>query len=133
VIRRKLMGLSLLDVKTHGGRRAAVSTGVSQGFVVRDPEIQNFCEELAAKLGSRGPLNLQLRVHDGRIYVFEIHPRFSGTTPIRASAGFNEPDLLLRDALFGERFGRLPYTADVAAIRAFEHVLVPIGEMLEVG
>jgi carbamoyl-phosphate synthase large subunit len=133
VIRRKLMGLSLLDVKTHAGRRAAVSTGVSQGFVVRDPEIQSFCEELAARLGSRGPLNLQLRIHDGRIYVFEIHPRFSGTTPIRASAGFNEPDLLLRDALFGERFGRLPYMADVAAIRAFEHVLVPIDEMLEVG
>lgn len=133
VIRRKLVGLSLLDVKTHAGRRAAVSTGISQGFIVRHPEIQGFCEDLAVRLGSRGPLNLQLRVHDGHIYVFEIHPRFSGTTPIRASAGFNEPDVLLRQALFGERCGRLEYVSDVAAIRAFEHVLVPIGSMLEVG
>jgi carbamoyl-phosphate synthase large subunit len=132
VIRRKLVGLSLLDVKTHAGRPAAVSTGISQGFIVRHPEIQEFCEHLAVALGSRGPLNLQLRVHDGAIYVFEIHPRFSGTTPIRASAGFNEPDVLLRDALFHDHFGRLDYLTDVAAIRAFEHVLVPVGDMLEV-
>jgi carbamoyl-phosphate synthase large subunit len=131
VIRRKLIGLSLLDVKTHAGRVAAVSTGISQGFIVRHAEIQEFCEQLALTLGSRGPLNIQLRIHDGQIYVFEIHPRFSGTTPIRASVGFNEPDVLLRDALFGERCGRIGYLTEVAAIRAFEHVLVPVGEMLE--
>jgi carbamoyl-phosphate synthase large subunit len=97
--------------------------------VIRHPEIQEFCEDLARRLGSRGPLNLQLRVHRGEFYVFEIHPRFSGTTPIRASAGFNEPDILLRSFLYGEEFGRLHYQADVAAIRAFEHVLVPIDQM----
>ncbi len=65
--------------------------------------------------------------------MFDIHPRFSGTTPIRASVGFNEPDLLLRNHLFDECFGRLAYIDDVAAIRAFEHVLVPISEMLRSG
>ena len=130
VIRRKLIGLSLLDSKSCGnGTTAAVSTGISQGFVVRHAEMQEFCEDLARRLDSRGPLNLQLRVHKGEFYVFEIHPRFSGTTPIRASAGFNEPDILLRSHLGGEEFGRLNYMVDVAAIRAFEHVLVPIDEM----
>jgi carbamoyl-phosphate synthase large subunit len=133
VIRRKLIGLSLLDSKRCGERTAAVSTGISQGFVVRHPEIQEFCEDLAIRLGSHGPLNLQLRVHDGEFYVFEIHPRFSGTTPIRASAGFNEPDILLRNFLSGEEFGRVPYSENVAAIRAFEHVLVPVDEMCQAG
>jgi carbamoyl-phosphate synthase large subunit len=131
VIRRKLLGLSLLDAKTAGTTTAAISTGISQGFIVRDEAMQAYCEALARRLDSRGPLNIQLRVHDGDYYVFEIHPRFSGTTPIRASAGFNEPDVLLRHHLNGETFGRLGYRDNVAAIRAFEHVLVPIEEMID--
>ena len=129
VIRRKLIGLSLLDSKPYGDRKAMVSTGISQGFVIRHAELQDLCEALAVRLGSRGPLNLQLRQHDGQFYVFEIHPRFSGTTPVRASAGFNEPDLLLRHHLYGEAIGRVGYRRDVAAIRAYEHVLIPIDEM----
>jgi carbamoyl-phosphate synthase large subunit len=129
VIRRKLVGLSLLDSKEYEGRTVAISTGISQGFVVRHHEIQEYCEDLAKRLSSRGPLNLQIRVHDGDFYVFEIHPRFSGTTPIRATAGFNEPDVLLRNHLYDEEFGRLSYQENVAAVRAFEHVLVPLSEM----
>jgi carbamoyl-phosphate synthase large subunit len=34
--------------------------------------------------------------------VFEINPRFSGTTSLRAMKGYNEPDCLLRKHLFGE-------------------------------
>jgi carbamoyl-phosphate synthase large subunit len=133
VIRRKLIGLSLLESKNCGERTVAISTGISQGFVIRHQEIQGFCEDLASKLGSRGPMNFQLRVHNGEFYVFEIHPRFSGTTPIRASAGFNEPDILLRNHLYGEEFSRLDYRHDLAAIRAFEHVLVPIDGMGQLG
>jgi carbamoyl-phosphate synthase large subunit len=129
VIRRKLIGLSLLDAKRIDSGTATVSTGISQGYVVRHAEIQEYCEALATRLGSTGPMNLQLRIHRGEPYVFEIHPRFSGTTPIRASAGFNEPDMLLRNHLYGERFGRVDYRVNVAAIRAFEHLLVPIDSM----
>lgn len=128
VIRRKLIGLSLLAAKNYGEGTAAISTGISQGFVVRHRAIQEFCEDLAKRLGSRGPLNIQLRVHDNNLYVFEIHPRFSGTTAIRASAGFNEPDILLRNHLWDEEFGRLNYRENLMAIRAFEHVLVPMDD-----
>ncbi len=131
VIRRKLIGLSLLESRSSNNGSIAISTGISQGYVIRHQPIQRFCEYLARRLGSRGPLNLQLREHRGEIYVFEIHPRFSGTTPIRASAGFNEPDVLLRNQLWGERFQRLSYRTEVAAIRALEHVLVPIDEMCQ--
>jgi carbamoyl-phosphate synthase large subunit len=131
IMRRKLMGLSLLDARQSPTHRVAISTGYSQGFFVQDDEIRDFCESLSLALDSRGPLNLQLRRHAGKLYVFEIHPRFSGTTTMRADAGFNEPDVLLRHCLFGENFGRLGHQTNVAVIRAFEHVLVPIEQMLK--
>ena len=128
VMQRKLVGLSLLDNTVHDGREYAISTGYSQGFIVTNPRVQAYCEQLAISLGSRGPLNIQLRVDGQRIVVFEVHPRFSGTTPIRADSGFNEPDVLLRNLLDGETFGRLGHRTNLVALRAFEHVMVPFAE-----
>lgn len=130
VMKRKLIGLSLLDTKTVNNKKLSISTGYSQGFFIKHKQVQEFCENLSLKLNSKGPLNIQLRVHNDEIYVFEIHPRFSGTTTMRADVGFNEPDILLRNYLYNETFSRLDYQYDVAAIRAFEHVIVPISEML---
>lgn len=129
VIHRELTGFSLREEKRWRGRRLAVSTGYTQGVVRRVPEIQGFAEDLAKRLGSRGPLDLQLRMVGGEPWVFEVQPRFSFSAPIRASAGFSEPDVLLRNFVYGERFGRLGYRADVAAIRAFTHLLVPVERM----
>jgi carbamoyl-phosphate synthase large subunit len=50
---------------------------------------------MANALGSVGPLNIQGRLDNGEFVAFEINPRFSGTTPMRAMAGFNEPELLI--------------------------------------
>jgi carbamoyl-phosphate synthase large subunit len=130
VMRRKLLGLSLLHSRKYKGAGYAVSTGYSQGFFIKDERIQSFCESLALQLKSTGPLNIQLRVSGDDIYVFEIHPRFSGTSTMRADVGFNEPDILLRNILFNETFGRLNYQNNVAAIRAFEHIIVPMDKML---
>lgn len=130
VLKRKLIGLSLLQSKKFEDKNIAISTGYSQGYFVKDEQVSKFCEELAIKLKSKGPLNLQLRKHNGKIFVFEIHTRFSGTTTFRADVGFNEPDILLRNHLFNEKFGRLNYTYNVACIRAFEHVVVPLDKML---
>ena len=131
VMRRKLIGLSLLHNRNVEGKNFALSSGYSQGFFIRDEQIQAFCENLALQLGSVGPLNIQLRKDGNDIYVFEIHPRFSGTTTMRADVGFNEPDAMLRNVLYGEDLGRFNYQYDVAVIRAFEHVVVPISEMVK--
>ena len=42
-----------------------------------------------------GACNVQLRIRDGKPYVFEINPRCSGTTAARALVGFNEPSVIL--------------------------------------
>jgi len=50
-----------------------------------------------------GPANFQFRLdRNGRPRVFEINARFSGTTPFRAMAGFNEVEMCLRKLLFDQ-------------------------------
>jgi len=129
VMQRKLIGLSLLESRKNGSATLDISTGYSQGFIISHPDLQEFSENIACKFSSVGPLNIQLREHAGEYYIFDFHPRFSGTTPIRADVGFNEVDMLLRNHLLDERFSRIPYKKDVAAIRALEHVIVPIVSM----
>jgi carbamoyl-phosphate synthase large subunit len=78
-----------------------ISSGYSQGFIDKFPEVCGVCEEIATALRSEGPLNIQCRYFNGKVYVFEINPRLSGTTPLRAMVGFNEPDILIRHHLWG--------------------------------
>jgi carbamoyl-phosphate synthase large subunit len=129
VLRRVLMGLSLGLTRQIGGRSYSLSTGYSQGIIIKHPRIQQVCEDLAVRIGARGPLNIQCRCVGDDVYVFEVHPRFSGTTSIRAAAGFNEPDMLIRNHVFHESIQRQNYQTDVAAIRAFSHLLVPLTDL----
>lgn len=81
----------------------AVSSGISQGFFGDFPEIRLACEAISRAFHSHGPLNIQGRFTQGSWYTFEINPRFSGTSYMRALMGFNESDLLLRHHLLGEK------------------------------
>lgn len=129
VVHRRLVGLSLGSKRMINGQLYALSSGYSQGFVIRHQQIQNFCEKLAVMLGIQGPVNIQCRIDGNDIKVFEVHPRFSGTTSIRADVGFNEPDVLIRNFLFDEVFEHLNYQTDVAAIRAFQNIIVHLSVM----
>jgi len=85
------------------GDQLVVSNGITQGEIGAFPEVTGPCERIADALGSRGPLNVQCRLVDGEVRVFEINPRFSGSASLRALVGFNEPDLLYRRHVEGER------------------------------
>jgi carbamoyl-phosphate synthase large subunit len=59
--------------------------------------------------------------------VFEINPRFSGTTSIRAMVGYNEPDVLIRRHLLGEDVEtRFPYGRGLV-LRSLTETLIPGG------
>lgn len=88
--------------KPQYGKYLAISSGVSQGEIGRFPAITGPCVEIAKKLGCTGPANLQCREQDGKVYVFEINPRISGTSPLRAMVGYNEPDIMVRKYILGE-------------------------------
>ncbi len=84
------------------GQKLVISSGVSHGYVGRFSEVTEQCKEIAKAIGAKGPVNIQCRFVEGKVYVFEINPRFSGTTSLRAMVGYNEPDVLVRKHLFGE-------------------------------
>src|SRR5579883_993260 len=107
------------------GRYLAISSGVSQGDVGRFPEITQTCEQIAAELDTRGAINIQCRYWEGEVYVFEINPRFSGTTSLRAMMGYNEPDLLIRRHLLGQEVSpRFAYRTG-RVVRGLCEVILP--------
>jgi carbamoyl-phosphate synthase large subunit len=85
------------------GRGGVISSGYSQGYIGPFPSLREQAEAIARSVGSRGPINIQGRVRDGKLIPFEINPRFSASTYLRALAGFNEVEMLLRFLAFGER------------------------------
>jgi carbamoyl-phosphate synthase large subunit len=84
------------------GRGGIVSSGYSQGYIDEYPELCHQAESIARAIGSKGPINIQGRVRRGVFLPFEINPRFSASTFLRAMAGFNEVDMLLRFYSTGE-------------------------------
>jgi len=85
------------------GPKLVVSSGISMGEVGKFPEVTEVCKRIALELDVRGAINIQGRLTSDGFKVFEINPRFSGTTSLRALMGYNEPDILLRHHLAGER------------------------------
>lgn len=73
-----------------------------RAFVDHYPEFNAEVRRMGEALAPYGPANFQFRVAAGKIKVFEINGRFSGTTPLRMRAGFNEVELVLRQVVLGE-------------------------------
>lgn len=74
-----------------------ISSGYSQGWIGSYPDIAETAVAIAKAVGSRGPINVQGRIDaNGRFVPFEINPRFSASTYLRALAGFNEVDRHVR-------------------------------------
>jgi len=93
-----------LDAKlsvSYRGRGGIISSGYSQGYIGEFPDLCRHAEHIAQAVGSRGPLNIQGRVRNGVLLPFEINPRFSASTYLRALAGFNEVDIFISYILTG--------------------------------
>lgn len=78
-----------------------ISSGYTQGNIVINEKITKTAENIARQIGSTGPLNIQGRIKNGEFVPFEINPRFSASTYLRALAGFNEIDIYIRN-IYGE-------------------------------
>ena len=130
-LRRNLMSAltSRIRVSNKSGREElgptlVVSSGFSHGDLGPFPEVSETCERIAKAIGARGPLNIQCRLVDGEVVVFEINPRFSGTTSLRAMVGFNEVDLLIRHHVLGEPIEpRFPYPGGRVLRGLTEHLV----------
>jgi len=114
--------------KRHLSDILAVSSGISQGIVDDYGDVRKECEKIALKLGAGGAINIQCRYWNGKVYTFEINPRFSGTTSLRAMVGYNEPDILIRHHILGESIIKnFQYTKGYI-IRGLYEKYIPFGE-----
>jgi carbamoyl-phosphate synthase large subunit len=63
-------------------------------FTVKNETIEAEVRHLVETIKPFGACNVQLRLKDGKPFIFEINARCSGTTAARALSGFNEPKMI---------------------------------------
>lgn len=102
-----------------------ISSGYSQGLIDAFPEVCAQAEYIASALDSYGPLNIQGRFVNGTFYPFEINPRFSATTYLRAMAGFTEIEIFL-DHLAGDAIPAKPEIRRGYYLRSLAEMFVPV-------
>ncbi|RDJ33342.1 MAG: ATP-grasp domain-containing protein [Crenarchaeota archaeon] len=116
--------LSVSFKSKHG----LISSGYSQGIIDEFKDVRIQAENIAKKINSKGPLNIQGRMLEGIFYPFEINPRFSASTYLRSLAGFNEIDVYLRHLLFNENFTINSFKKGYY-LRSFTEEFVKIGDI----
>lgn len=62
--------------------------------LMQDDNITRQVTDIVNALGAVGSCNLQFRLLNGKVLVFEINPRLSGTCGIRYLYGFNDAEML---------------------------------------
>jgi len=90
-------------------------------------EDQHFDEQvvrIVEALGAVGPCNLQFRVIDGTVYVFEINARFSGTSGIRYLYGFNDCEMIF-DLLHRKLEVKQPQLRKAVVLRYWNEICIP--------
>jgi len=104
--------------------RALLAGTTYRAVVGAFPEVRQEAERIVAALRPIGPCNVQLRMTDRGPVCFEINPRFSGTTPLRAHFGFNEAEAALRHFVLGEDVPELPDVTEGVALRYWNEAYV---------
>lgn len=83
-------------------KRDLVAGNTYRAWVDQHPAVLEEAEAIVQALRPSGPCNVQLRLTARGPVAFEINPRFSGTTAMRAHFGFNEVEMAIRDFALGE-------------------------------
>jgi carbamoyl-phosphate synthase large subunit len=95
-----------------------------RAFTVRDAELDGLVKRWIEALKPLGPANFQFRIDsEGVPKVFEINARFSGTTPLRAHAGFNEVEMCVRRMLWDDPIVQ-PEIAPLTILRHWSETVI---------
>jgi carbamoyl-phosphate synthase large subunit len=90
---------------------------------INNNEIKKTLLKIGRKINGSGSLNFQLKKHKNRFYIFEINPRFSGTTSVRAFFGFNEPEMFIKNFFLKKKINHCSYKIGIA-FRYFEDIFL---------
>jgi carbamoyl-phosphate synthase large subunit len=100
-----------------------------RAFVEPYPALNAMVRAMAERLEPYGPTNFQFRLVDDQVKVFEINARFSGTTPLRMRAGFNEVEMTLRRVVLNEPVEQ-PNVAPMTILRHWSETVVKPDELV---
>ena len=92
------------------------------------PRVRREVERVVAALEPRGPINVQLRLAERGAVTFEVNPRFSGTTALRALAGWNDVAATVDSFHYG-RPAELPAVESGSVLRYYDEVFVGADEL----
>ena len=105
-------------------RRTLKNGNTQQAFCEKTDIIDKYIKNLTLSIKPFGPINFQLRLTDRGPVVFEINPRFSGTTPMRALFGVNEVEAVIKKLISSEPTNNYK-EKDGVVIRYFENQYIP--------
>lgn len=63
-------------------------------FTIKNDIIEEEVKKIVEAFKPFGAFNVELKLKNGKPYVFEVNARCSGTTAARACSGFNEPKMI---------------------------------------
>lgn len=92
--------------------------------LIEDENLNHQLVRIVEALGAVGPCNLQFRMLDGVPYVFEINPRFSGTSGIRYLYGFNDCEMIFDLLRLGIEVEQ-PALRKAVVLRYWNEVCIP--------
>ena len=105
-------------------RRDLIQGTTYRTELIEDADFDARIVQIVEALGAVGPCNLQFRVIDGMVYVFEINPRFSGTSGIRYLYGFNDCELAF-DLLRQKSEVSQPVLNKAVVLRYWNEICIP--------
>ena len=105
-------------------RRDLIQGTTYRTELVEDPRMDREVVRIVETLGAVGPCNLQFRIVDGKVYVFEINPRFSGTSGIRYLYGFNDCEMAF-DLLHLKTEVTQPALNKAVVLRYWNEICIP--------
>ena len=110
-------------------RRELRDGNTFKAFVDAYPGLNERVKSFCNSLKPFGPANFQFRVVDGVAKVFEIISRFSGTTPLRMHAGFNELEMTLKYLFYGTPIMQPPLR-QLIIMRHWEETVINTGDLI---
>jgi carbamoyl-phosphate synthase large subunit len=105
-------------------RRDLIQGTTYRTELVEDSNLEREVVRITETLGAVGPCNLQFRVVDGKVYVFEINPRFSGTSGVRYLYGFNDCEMAF-DLLHLKAEVTQPTLSKAVVLRYWNEICIP--------
>lgn len=90
----------------------------------RDARVEAELVRIVEALGAVGTCNVQFRLVGEEVVVFEINPRFSGTSGVRYLYGFNDPEMMYDLFCLGREI-RQPVLKPAVVLRYWNEVCVP--------